>query len=238
MTARPTVLGVVITCTLAIAIGGCATTGEPSATGAAQTTADQPKQCNPILIGLAAAAVCGITTKDAGWAAGCAALAAAGCVALNSYRVKQAKTAEQVAEEYSRSQGSLPEIPTLTGYTATLTPGGVIPRGQKLDANVEMTVVPSRDGGPVLIEDEWALYDAKGEKWWGPVRKPFNQADQQAGAYVGGFSFTVPKELPQGNYEFRSRVYLNGTEVKSNTNPIQVAVLAKDDPRQVLVARR
>jgi hypothetical protein len=190
------------------------------------------------LVGLGAAAVCGIATRDAAWAAGCAALAVAGCVAVNSYQVKKARTAEQVAEEYSRSQGALPETPTLVGYTATLTPGGVIPRGQKLDASVEMTVVPSRDGGAVLIEDEWALYDAKGEKWWGPVRKTFNEADKQAGAFVGGFSFTVPEELPQGNYEFRSRVYLNGAAVQSNANPIQVAVLSVDDGSRILVARR
>lgn len=238
MTVRPSVLSVVVTCTLAISVGGCATTGEPSATGASQTTTDQPKKCNPLLVGLGAAAACGLVTKDAAWAAGCAAVAVAGCVAFNSYQVKKARTAEQVAEEYSTAKGALPDAPTLVSYASTLTPGGVIPRGQKLDASVELTVVPSKDSAPVLIEDEWALYDAKGEKWWGPVRKPFNDADRQAGAFVGGFTFTVPDKLPQGNYEFRNRVYLNGVEVQANSSPIQVAVLGTASAAAILVARR
>ena len=138
---------------------------------------------------------------------------------------QESSTAEQVAEEYSTAKGALPDTPTLVSYTSTLTPGGVIPAVRSSTLASRLTVVPSKDSAPVLIEDEWALYDAKGEKWWGPVRKPFNEADHQAGAFVGGFGFTVPDELPQGNYEFRNRVFLNGVEVQTNSNPIQVAAL-------------
>jgi len=236
MDSRPSALGTVLVCSFALAVAGCTTTGSSSTSEGGQASAAPTKKCNPVLIGLGAAAVCGIAKKDAAWAAGCAALAVAGCIAFNSYQVKKARTAEQVAEEYSATKGALPDSPTLVSYTSNLTPSGVIPRGQKLDASVELTVVPSKDGAPVLIEDEWTLYDAKGEKWWGPIRKPFNDADQQAGAFVGGFSFKVPEELPQGKYEFRNRVFLNGVEVQTNSNPIQVAALDAAWPAAVLVA--
>jgi len=199
---------------------------------------DKPKQCNALLIGLGAAAACAIVSKDAGWAAACAALAVASCTAFNNYQVKQAKTAQQVGEEFVKDKGALPEEATLVDYKASFAPTTVVARGQKVDASVEMSVVPSRNGGPVLIEEEWSMYDAKGEKWLGPVRKTVNAASKEAGSYVGGFSLNLPKELPQGNYEFRSRVYLNGAEVRSNVNPIQVAASWERDGAQVVVARR
>lgn len=70
------------------------------------------------------------------------------------------------------------------------------------------------------------------------MRKGVNSGSKEAGTYVGGFSLSLPKDLPQGNYEFRSRVYLNGTEVRSNVNPIQVAASWERDGAQVVVAKR
>lgn len=68
------------------------------------------------------------------------------------------------------------------------------------------------------------------------MRKGINLGSKEADTYVDGFSLSLPKDLPQGDYEFRSRVYLNGTEVRSNVNSIEVAVVWGLDDTQVVFA--
>ena len=72
-----------------------------------------------------------------------AALAVAGCVAFNSYQVKKARTAEG-CRGIQHGQGCAaghanPCVLHLDAHT-----GRRDPRGQKLDASVELTVVPTK----------------------------------------------------------------------------------------------
>lgn len=164
-------------------------------------------------------------------------MAAAACAMYDNYKAKQAKTAAQVEDEYRAAQGDLPDVPTLASYQTNFTPSEVVEKGGTVKADVEILVVPGKEGGPILIEEQWEIYDAKGERWLGPVRKAVNASNREAGLYVGGFSLNLPKEMPQGKYEFRSQVYLNGSAVTSVTQGIQIAH-HQADPARVVLAQR
>ena len=205
----------------ALILQGCAQA--PSRGGGDGTAQDSPAQCNALVSAAIGLALCALASnKDkAIRGAACAALGYFACSAFNDYQAAQTKSAKEVSDDYLRTNARLPDKPLVRRYTTRVQPSPTA-RGATVRAETDLVVVPGRDARALTIEEEWTLVDASGEKWLGPKRKRMNTAQGEAGAYKGGFEMKLAKELPQGLYEFKSAVYLNGDLVQSRSSALQV----------------
>lgn len=210
-----------VICTLVVA--GCATPGG-SGTGVAGD--QQTSECNPIVLAVIGGVMCNLASKKGHKTtntAVCAALAGFACYAFNNYKASQVKTAKEVSDDYLRTNRSLPDRPMVTNYVTRVDPSRANVGGN-VHADTDITVVPGRQGGPTSIQEEWIMVDATGEKWLGPKKKPVNSSQKEGGQYKGGFDLKLANELPQGQYEFRSVLYVDGQPVKGAANRVQVTV--------------
>jgi hypothetical protein len=204
----------------------------PQQGGEQQAATGDPEQvCNPAIIGAAAGLGCALISSGGSrrvlTGAACAAAAVIGCYLVNSYKAQQVRTAQQVEDDYKRVNKQLPERSTLTEYASQIDPA-TASRGQTVSVSSQIKVVRGRNDPTVNVEEEIALFDAKGDAWGKPVRKAAN-ANGEGGEYQTSFRIPVHQGMSQGIYQVRKTVYVNGTAVSSdNGSKFQVVAIASD----------
>lgn len=210
-----------------VVLHGCATpTGnmDASTTSSAEAT-NVAAICAAVgLVGFGACTLLsdGSRGRKVGTGLACAAAAVIGCYVLNSYKAEQTRTAQEVEADYRRTNRQLPENPTLVAYSTDLNPKGSIARGKEIVAKSAIRVVPGRSQGPIKVEEEASVVDAGGEVWGNPVRKQSN-ANGEAGEFRTTFTIPVHEKMSQGIYEIRKKVFINGSETRTNqTSKFQV----------------
>ncbi len=210
MTARTTILAIAAI----LALHGCAGTNKSgSADSAGKSGADVASVCNPMLVGLGAAAACAAIARGNNrvrTGAACAAVAVTACYLANSYRAEQVRTAKQVEEEYLRKNSQLPERATVTTYRSQVNPGAAVQRGQEVKLVSTIVAVPGRAERNVVVEEEVGIFDSQNEAWGNPVRKTANSG-KEAGEYQTSFTIPIRDGWSQGVYTLRRTLYVNGS---------------------------
>jgi hypothetical protein len=194
---------------------GCAVT--PPGGGGSQNPgppgdANLAQVCSPLVVGVAAAAACGLVAKGDNRvraSALCAAAAVAVCYLANSYSAAQTRSAAQVEADYLKNNRTLPAKPTVTAYRASVQPTGAVSRGQEVKVTSQIVAVPGRTEKNVLVEEELRIVDAQGETWGKPVRKAANTAGQ-AGEFQTSFTIPIRDGWSPGIYTLQRTLYLNG----------------------------
>jgi hypothetical protein len=156
--------------------------------------------------------------RAAGAAVG-GALGAAACVAVN-YRARQVKTAQQVAQDFQSKNGGLPAHSTAVRYDTRFDPVNRIQPGGSSSLDSYIEVVPGADGVQPTVEEEITLVGPDG-KQIKSVRKSANQT-ASAGAFETQFAFTLPRGVPEGVYQFKCTLLLNGQSAGESTQALQV----------------
>lgn len=195
-----------LTIATSLALHGCA---GPKQAG----TADAASVCNPVLIGLGAAAACAALAKGNNrlrTGAACAAVAVTACYLANSYRAEQTRTAKQVEEEYLRKNPQLPERATVTTYRSQVNPGAAVSRGQEVKLVSTIVAVPGRTDRNVVVEEEIGIFDSQNEAWGNPVRKTANSG-KEAGEFQTSFTIPIRDGWSQGVYTLHRTLYVNGS---------------------------
>ena len=197
-----------------LALHGCAGS-KSSAPGASDSakSVDVKSVCNPLIVGLGAAAACAAFAKGNNrvrTGAACAAVAVTACYLANSYRAEQTRTAKQVEEEYLRQNPQLPERATVTAYRSQVNPGGAVSRGQEVKLVSTIVAVPGRADRSVVVEEEVGIFDSQQEAWGNPVRKTANSGNQ-AGEFQTSFTIPIRDGWSQGVYTLRRTLYVNGS---------------------------
>jgi hypothetical protein len=195
-----------LTVAASLALHGCAGT-QPSG------SADVTSVCNPVLVGLGAAAACAALAKGNNrvrTGAACAAVAVTACYLANGYRAEQTRTAKQVEEEYLRKNPQLPERATVTSYRSQVNPGAAVSRGQEVKLVSTIVAVPGRTDRNVVVEEEVGIFDGQNEAWGNPVRKTANSG-KEAGEFQTSFTIPIRDGWSQGVYTLRRTLYLNGS---------------------------
>ncbi len=196
---------------IAIALGGCATPQQGGG-GVQGAGSDVAQVCNPWVVGLGAAAVCGLVAKGndrvrAG--AACAAVALTACYLANSYKAEQIRTAKQVEEEYLKRNRALPAAPTIAAYKGQVDPRTAVSVGQEVKVTSTIVALPGRNDKSVRVEEELKIIDAQGEVWGKPVRKAAN-ASGEAGEFQTSFTIPIRSGWSQGVYTVQRTLYVNG----------------------------
>lgn len=167
------------------------------------------------LVGVGAAAICGLASGKAKNAAICAALAVGACLVYKSYVTKQTKTAEEVNEEYKTTNPQLPEKPTLVEYSTDIS-SGTINRDDTVYLKSKATVVEGTASKNVLLEEKLEILDKNNNNWAGNKKKTLAK---NAGEFQNEFSFSPAKlKMEQGKYVINRTLYLNGTQVAAKSN--------------------
>jgi hypothetical protein len=208
MTPRSLALTVAVAASLAL--HGCA---GPKQSGASDKGSDVTSVCNPVLVGLGAAAVCAAVARGNNrvrTGAACAAVAVTACYLTNSYRAEKVRTAKQVEEEYLRKNPQLPERATVTTYRSQVNPGAAVSRGQEVKLVSTIVAVPGRADRNVVVEEEVGIFDAQNEAWGNPVRKTANSG-KEAGEFQTSFTIPIRDGWSQGVYTLRRTLYVNGS---------------------------
>lgn len=215
-------------------LNGCAV---PVKNGSGGTAGDEgaSQVCNPTMVGLTAALVCGALASGnnrvrAG--AACAAAAVTACYVANSYKAEQTRTAKQVEDEYLQRNRQLPDKATVTTYRSEVNPRGAVSRGQQVTLQSTIVAVPGRGDRGVIVEEELGIFDSQGEVWGKPVRKTANTT-KEAGEFHTAFSFPVGDGFSQGVYTLRRTLYVNGVVAKRDDSSSHFQVAQGSTPRTI-----
>lgn len=190
---------------------GGSTGGSGTASGSSGS-ADVSQVCNPFIIGLGAAALCGAIASGNNrvrTGAACAAAAVAACWLANSYKAEQTRNAKQVEDEYLQRNRQLPDRATVTAYRSDLQPRGAVTRGQQVQLTSTIVALPGRVDRNVQVEEELTIVDRQGEVWGKPVRKMANSGNE-AGEYKTSFTILTSDGWSQGVYTVKRTLYVNG----------------------------
>lgn len=141
------------------------------------------------------------------------------------HRAKKVADSEGVAQEYKQQHQELPEKPTAATYNTSTLPGNVVQPGKKVVIQSDIVVVPGREQRETLIQERMAIFDNEDNaKELKSLTKDVNEETKTAGHYTNEFSFTLPEGLPQGVYPIKNTLIINGEEIQSSHNDIQLVL--------------
>jgi hypothetical protein len=217
----------------ALALQGCA--GTKSGGGS-----DVASVCNPVIVGLGAAAACAALASGHNrvrTGAACAAVAVTACYLANSYKAEQVRSAKQVEDEYLKANARLPERATVTAYRSQVNPNAAVSRGQEVKLVSTIVAVPGRTEKNVVVEEEVGIFDAQNEAWGKPVRKTAN-GGKEAGEFQTSFTIPIRDGWSQGVYTLRRTLYVNGAVAQKDETSTRFQVVQLDDARSLALAAR
>ncbi len=211
--------------------------GDPAPSSPAQSIRDV---CNPVIVGIGAALVCGALAsgnKRVKTGAACAAAAVVACYLVNGYKSEQTRSAQQVEADYLQRNAQLPDRAVVTAYRSEVSPRGAVRRGQEVTVSSTIVAVPGRREPNVVIEEELGVLDSVGETWGKPVRKVANSGNQ-AGEYRTSFTIPVNDGMSQGVYLLRRSLYVNGVAVQRDDTGARFQVVQSADGLRWLALNR
>lgn len=152
------------------------------------------------------------------------AIGALACVAIN-YHAKQVKTAQQASQDYQNANGGkLPAHAAVVAYQTRLDPTGVVHLGVESDLDSDIEVAPGSDGVQPTIEEHLTMIGPLGadnsRTREFPPKNPSQGAS--AGEFQTQFSINLPKGVPDGQYQLKTALYVNGQDVRDTVVPMKV----------------
>jgi hypothetical protein len=223
----PRILALAVAATLAL--HGCA--GPKSGGGS-----DVASVCNPLIVGLGAAALCAAVAKGNNrvrTGAACGAVAVTACYLANSYKAEQVRSAKQVEDEYLKKNAQLPERATVTTYRSQVNPNAAVSRGQEVKLVSTIVAVPGRADKNVVVEEEVGIFDSQNEAWGNPVRKTAN-GGKEAGEFQTSFTIPIRDGWSQGVYTLRRTLYVNGSVAQKDETSTKFQVVQGADGSSTL----
>ena len=208
-----------------------ATESSDSKTVADETAkASKPKKTGKIVGALVGAGIGALVGRHGNAAQGAVIGAMAGLLAgaiFDEYTVRRTKSADAVNDEYKKANGGvLPTATTVTKYTTRIEPQAVVVRGGEVQfvSDIEIVRGTAATSQADVIEQELILLDpsGQGEK---RVRKPAVESATESGAYSTQFLFKPAKGATQGQYQFKTVLYVNGEKVDEQAGTIQIAAV-------------
>ena len=155
-------------------------------------------------------AIVGVTTNSAGIGAavggGCFAIGGA-AIAINYYQATKTRSVSQDEQSYGYSLTDINE-PLVKIRSGTATPYQV-KQGQKLAINTNYSVMTPADQASkqMSVEESLVLLQGAEElKTFGP-----HMQQRTAGGWNAPADFTIPDEMPPGNYTLEHRVKLGNS---------------------------
>ena len=221
-------VSVALACSLMVT--GCANMpgGMPGMGGTSSGDGNAAQACNPMVVGLIAAAGCGIlnngkTSHRIGVAAACAAAAMVTCYLVNAYTSRKVKDEQTAVADYraSNPNAGLPVNATLTRFTTTVSPDARAARGSDLSFVSDIVVIPGQAEPNVKVEQEVSIVDAQNEVWGKPTRKVANTAGG-GGEFETTFKVPIGKNMEEGNYRLTQAIYINNRRVQDTYSNFQV----------------
>jgi len=153
------------------------------------------------------------------------------------HKAKKLADEKAVAKDYKDQHTSLPEKAEASVYTTTTEPGNVVQPGKKVVIKSDIVVVPGRDEKDTLIQERMAIFDNEDhEKELKSLTKNVNEGTKRAGHYTNEFSFTLPEGLPQGVYPIKNTLLINGEEIQSANNDLQLVLHVDERGRQFIAS--
>ena len=217
-------------CTLVV---GCATV--PGGRSVSSTGTPENNPCNPVVAGIGGAligallgSVVGGGNRSRNAATGAVILggaALATCMAYN-YRTRQTATAEQVDRAAAiQNGGTLPPGPTVRSYNIQANTTNLKRGGTPLSLTSEIVVADGRFQKVQSVEE--VLYArVPNASEFVRVKAKAPQSINAAGGYQDSFDFpSMRPGVPEGRYDYRTDLLVNGQVMASRSISTSVALL-------------
>lgn len=222
---------------IAALMAGCASIpGAGGGTAAANGENPCSAPTSAIIGGVTGAVIGGLLNGGKGAAIGAVAGAATGyfACAIYSVRTTEQKTAQQVEVDYrKKNKGQLPATPKVTQYNASINRAAV-QRGAPFTLDSTVEVVNGKNQPVQSVREELTLYSPDGKLITkDPKSKPFEATS--AGRYANTFTLKLPEGAPQGDYNIKTKLYVNEQHVASRDLHAKVVWL-DNQPQIVQVA--
>lgn len=151
------------------------------------------------------------------------------------YTSEQTRTNDEVSEEYSKKNGSLPANTTVTSYRSEVLPGSAVSPGTEVRVKSYIEVVRGQNENDAVLEEKLTIWDNEDNTI--ALKSMTKEAGEEGGGYTSEFSFTLPEGLPQGVYPVSSDLTLNGELVGDKRHALQLVLVGDGRPPALRVAR-
>lgn len=138
------------------------------------------------------------------------------------YTSVQTKSNEEVTEEYSKENGSVPESTKVSAYRTQIYPSAAVSPGTEVKVKSYIEVVQGRTSTMAVLEERLTIWDNEDNSI--ALKSMTKEAGEKGGGFVGEFSFTLPEGLPQGVYPISSDLMLNGELVGDQKHQLQLVI--------------
>ena len=150
------------------------------------------------------------------------------------YTIRQVRTDDEVAEDYEREHGDLPENARVASYRTEIQPGNAVSPGTEVRVRSWIEVVPGRSGDRPSIEERLTIWDNEDNSV--ALKSMTKAAGQRGGAFSGEFTFALPEGLPQGVYPVSTDLMLNGERVGDQKHGLQLVLRVGPEGQVQLLA--
>jgi hypothetical protein len=177
-------------------------------------------KCGAFALGGAAIGAALDGKKGAGKGA-IAGLAACAVVEIVS---RQTRSKEEVETDYrSANQGKLPSKAEVVAYQTTLNPNPVLKRGDALKVQSTIRVIAGTNEPVREVKEVLVAYAPSGEEFKRGEKKA--NAAEGSGEFLNTFTLRLPDGAPEGEYRIDTKLLINGREVSTQPQRIQLAAL-------------
>lgn len=138
------------------------------------------------------------------------------------YTIEQVRSDDEVAKDYEREHGDLPENTRVASYRTEIQPGTSVSPGTEVKVRSWIEVVPGRSGDRPTIEERLTIWDNEDNTV--ALKSMTKAAGKRGGAFSGEFTFALPEGLPQGVYPVSTDLMLNGERVGDQKHGLQLVL--------------
>jgi hypothetical protein len=163
---------------------------------------------------IAGAVIGGLAGYTVGWA-------------IDDYKARKTKTAEQVKEQYAGSTpgSAAPNKVVAHAYRVTVAPSYAIKRGESVVIVTTFDLIVP-EGAPVNVEEERTILKPDGSQL-ATRRDVYNKDIDGSGGYEFSNRVGVPKGIDQGYFSVASTLYIDGKNAGSKNSTFQVVKRGK-----------
>jgi len=155
-----------------------------------------------------------------------------------NYNSSQTEDESRVADKYRQKHGALPQSPLVSSYKTEVLPGKRVARGNQVTFSSTVELVPGQNKQSVNVMETLTIWDNEDPSVeLKSVSKSLTGGPTTGGIFNGQFTMSFPEDLPGGTYPISTAITLDGEQVRSDKNYLEIVSLEATDSGERIAYR-
>lgn len=153
------------------------------------------------------------------------------------YKSRQVTSAEEVRKIYIATYKEQPKKPEVMRYNGEIKGGKVMQIGKPITVVSDIMIATNDKTKALDLKEKLVFQDPEDPENAITATKVVNKNKELGGEFDNEFTFTLPVGMPQGIYKVDQVLVVDGKEVKTIKDELQLAVVYPNGTFEILAAR-